>query len=80
MKITIVTFYRKDAETFVGAVKGGITSEQEKQMAQRFALKMEDGDSVEMLGFQEFELAESVDTLGDLLNAFPDARYYDGTK
>ena len=77
--ITIVTFYNNGSvETYVGAVVGETTKEQELEMASRLCL--EEGD---MLGFRRVEpvaaelLIKNAEENG-LENAFPDACCYDG--
>lgn len=80
MRITIITLYRgESADTYVTAVKGEVTEEQEKKIAKDLCLKTEDDEALDQVGFQQIELLDSPNEVHNLLNAFPDACTYDGT-
>ena len=79
MKITVITLYRGGmVETYVAAVAGEITEEQEKKIALSLELMSEDGEVLDELGFETVELCENVDQLKDFVNAYPDGRTHNG--
>lgn len=59
MKLTIATLYRGDlCETYVAALEGDTTEEDEALIAESMRLRMEDGDALDWIGFCGVELQD----------------------
>lgn len=73
MIVTVVTLYRgQSCETYVAAIEGETTWEQERKIAQGLNLKTEDGEALDSVGFSLVDVRPGTASFLTFFNAFPE--------